>query len=267
MLVRILSAAVALPLFLAVIFFLPGAVLAAVYALLCALAAHELLYATGIVKKKLPVALSMLCAAGMPFWIYYGARGEILLAAAFAVCAALFFIRMRDAEFGFQKIAACLFAAFALPAFLSAIMLLRLEAGWQYVILLPFLAAWMSDTGAYFAGSFFGKHKLCPLLSPKKTVEGAVGGLAAAALGAVIYGLIVNLCFDHPASYLTLALIGLLGAAAGQFGDLMFSCVKRETGIKDYGHLMPGHGGVLDRFDSAVMTTPLVYLILRILPL
>ena len=188
--------------------------------------------------------------------------GESRAADRFKIFGVLFGIRMARGDFGFDRISMSLFGAFIMPVLFSLLVLLRAGEDWSRVVLLPFIVAWASDTGAYFAGSFFGKHKLCPSLSPKKTVEGAIGGLLLAAVGGVVYGLIVG-----KADLILLAVIGLLGSAVGQFGDLMFSCIKREYGIKDYGKLMPGHGGVLDRFDSSVVTIPLVWLILRIVSL
>ncbi len=262
MLVRIISAAVALPLFIAIIFFLPSIALTAACSVFMLVGAHELLSGTGAVKNKLAIGSAMVCAAGVPWWMHYGCIPEILLGAVFAEVLILFGIRMARGDFGFDRISMSLFGAFIMPVLFSLLVLLRAGEDWSRVVLLPFIVAWASDTGAYFAGSFFGKHKLCPTLSPKKTVEGALGGLLLAAVGGVVYGLIVG-----KADLIVLAVIGLLGSAVGQFGDLMFSCIKREYGIKDYGKLMPGHGGVLDRFDSSVVTIPLVWLILRIVSL
>lgn len=114
---------------------------------------------------------------------------------------------------------------------------------------------------------FFGKHKLAPQLSPKKTVEGAIGGAVAAPVCAMLYGLIFQ--FFVPGiipSYPVLALYGFLGSIISQLGDLSFSFIKREFGIKDYSNLLPGHGGILDRFDSVIFCAPLIELLLYFLP-
>lgn len=121
---------------------------------------------------------------------------------------------------------------------------------------LPFIFAFVSDTGAYFVGSKLGKHKLTPELSPKKTVEGALGGVLSVAVVTVIYSLI---CTDTLKYAVILVLCGVVGAVLSQIGDLAASSIKRYVGIKDYGKIMPGHGGVLDRFDSVLFTIPLVY--------
>ena len=113
----------------------------------------------------------------------------------------------------------------------------------------------------------FGKHKLAPELSPKKTVEGAVGGVAGAVLSTLLYGFIVGKWFGAPAvRYGLLVIYALLGALAAQFGDLAFSYIKREYKIKDYGSIFPGHGGVLDRFDSVIFAAPLLEILIVSFP-
>jgi phosphatidate cytidylyltransferase len=122
----------------------------------------------------------------------------------------------------------------------------------QYVYLLVFLGAWMTDTFAYFCGRLFGRHKLAPLVSPKKTVEGSVGGILFCALSFLAYGLLVERFFPVECNLLVMALAGVAVSVVSQIGDLAMSVIKRQQGIKDYGKLFPGHGGVLDRFDSVL---------------
>ena len=136
----------------------------------------------------------------------------------------------------------------------------------RYVILIPFVIACCCDAGAYFIGIRFGKHKLAPVVSPNKTIEGVLGGLATAVVGMLIYALILDLAFQFTVNYGLAILYGLGGAFAGVFGDLCFSIIKRQTGIKDYGNLIPGHGGILDRFDSMMTVAPLVEALLIIAP-
>lgn len=133
---------------------------------------------------------------------------------------------------------------------------------------LPFIIAFGSDTGAYFVGSKFGKHKLAPVLSPKKSVEGAVGGVVTVmvllALYFVLYNVLPMFNGGIPTDKIVLFVItGAAGAVFSQVGDIAASSVKRYTGIKDYGNIMPGHGGVLDRFDSVLFTIPFVYFIMK----
>ena len=135
------------------------------------------------------------------------------------------------------------------------------------IVLVPFVLAFMSDTGAYFIGKAFGKHKLAPNISPKKTVEGVIGGVLGAVAGMLIFTAVLKHCFGYQVSYIYGVIYGALGSVAAVFGDLCFSLIKRQRGIKDYGYLFPGHGGVLDRFDSMVIVAPLSELMLIILPL
>lgn len=124
-------------------------------------------------------------------------------------------------------------------------------------LIITFCGAWLADTGAYFAGTFFGKHKLCPEISPKKTVEGLLGGIISNALLMMLVGYIVSLIrTDVSVGYTRLAIAGVICAILGLIGDLLASLVKRSCGIKDFGKIMPGHGGALDRFDSVVFVAP-----------
>lgn len=122
----------------------------------------------------------------------------------------------------------------------------------QYVYMLIFFGAWMTDTFAYFAGYFFGKHKLIADVSPKKTVEGSVGGILGCILSFIAYGLIVDIAFERTANIWFLALMGFIASVVAQIGDLLMSVIKRHYGVKDYGAIFPGHGGMLDRLDSVL---------------
>ena len=135
------------------------------------------------------------------------------------------------------------------------------------MVLLPFVAAFMGDTGAYFIGRSFGHKKLAPVISPNKTVEGVIGGLATSMLGMLIYAAVLQFGFKFHVNYGLAVLYSLAGTAIDVFGDLCFSAIKRQTGIKDYGNLMPGHGGVLDRFDSMVFVGPLMEALITLLPM
>ena len=126
----------------------------------------------------------------------------------------------------------------------------------NFIYLLIFFVAWMSDSFAYFTGRLFGKHKLIPSVSPKKTVEGAIGGVVFGVLTAVVFGFVVSTFFDPDgvitANYLVLAISGMFLSVVSQIGDLIMSVIKRHYNIKDYGKFFPGHGGILDRFDSII---------------
>ena len=132
-----------------------------------------------------------------------------------------------------------------------------------------FAVPWMADAGAFFAGSLFGKHKLCPNISPKKTVEGAIGGVFTCVLAAVAIGFLFgNLITPQlTVNFIPLIIIGVCDAVLSIVGDLSFSLIKRTIGIKDYSNLFPGHGGMLDRFDSIIFTVPMVLIVNSFLPI
>jgi len=153
------------------------------------------------------------------------------------------------------------FEVFYIGVALSFIYLLRIHppAG-AYLVWLVIIGAWGSDIFAYIIGMKFGKTPFVPNLSPKKSVEGAIAGVIGAMVMALVYGLIVQKSIPEVRLAPVLFMgISLLGAAAGQIGDLAASAIKRKVGIKDYGNLIPGHGGILDRFDSVIMVAPIIY--------
>lgn len=132
----------------------------------------------------------------------------------------------------------------------------------SFWIVLTLAVPWMADSGAYFAGRFLGKHKLCEAISPKKTIEGAVGGLICGFLSSFLIGFIFTWIYkDVTINFIPLIIIGLINPVISIFGDLTFSIIKRSCNVKDYGSIMPGHGGMLDRFDSIILCAPLVFLV------
>lgn len=136
----------------------------------------------------------------------------------------------------------------------------RLDNG-VYLVWLIFVSSWGNDTFAYFTGVLIGKHKMAPVLSPKKSIEGAIGGIVGATALGVIYGSIVStrMTEELVSPMLTFAVASCIGAMLAIVGDLAASAIKRNYNVKDYGKLIPGHGGILDRFDSVIFTAPVVY--------
>ena len=152
------------------------------------------------------------------------------------------------------------FAFFYLPVMTFCMYPLRTAEGGVYLIWLVFIASWGCDTGAYCFGSLLGKHKLAPVLSPHKSIEGAVGGAASSTVLGLALGLIFGSHMTTIASpVVCCALTGLVGSVFSQFGDLTASAIKRNYDIKDYGRLIPGHGGIMDRFDSVIFVSPVIY--------
>ncbi len=127
--------------------------------------------------------------------------------------------------------------------------------------------AWFGDSGAYFVGTFFGKHKLCPKISPKKTVEGFIGGIVTVGVVVAVQCLVYNLVLptDVKMNYAVLIPVGMVASGIGVLGDLSASVIKRQYDVKDFGNLMPGHGGVLDRFDSVLFVAPFLYVVFKFL--
>ncbi len=159
-----------------------------------------------------------------------------------------------------DQVMVAFFGVVYVSVMLSYIYLTRSLEGGAFLVWLIFLCSWGCDTCAYCVGILIGKHKMAPVLSPKKSIEGAVGGVVGAALLGLIYALAAGKFFpefDHsPAVY---ALICAVGALISMVGDLAASGIKRNHNIKDYGKLIPGHGGILDRFDSVIFTAPVIY--------
>ena len=158
-----------------------------------------------------------------------------------------------------QQIMAAFFGMFYVAVMLSYIYQIRILPGGIFTVWLVFVCSWGCDTFAYCVGMLIGKHKMAPILSPKKSVEGGIGGILGAALIGVLYGLAINYWGDAGADVLSYAVIGAAGGAISQIGDLAASAIKRYHNIKDYGKLIPGHGGILDRFDSVIFTAPIIY--------
>lgn len=148
--------------------------------------------------------------------------------------------------------------AYVILGFDAVVVVTNNFSGGDKYVWLIFIIALLSDTMAYFVGSMFGKHKLAPKLSPKKTIEGSMGAIIFSATGCVIFGMAFNL------SPIAMIIVGSLGSVISQIGDLIASFVKRYVGIKDYGNLIPGHGGILDRFDSVILVSQFIYLVLLI---
>ena len=161
----------------------------------------------------------------------------------------------------FAELASSFLASFYVINSFLAILLIRYGQYGQYYYLLCFLGPWMTDIFAYFTGYFFGKHKLIPEISPKKTIEGSIGGILFCTLAFLVFGFIVSTQTGTIPNYIGLGALGLLVSVLAQIGDLFASLLKREHNIKDYGNIFPGHGGIMDRFDSVIAVCPLLLIV------
>lgn len=264
---RLIAAAILVPVLLLIVLVADKIVAAIIFGLMMAVGAYELLYRTGLVRHMRLVLYSAIMAFSVTMWSYAGAIHAYGLIMIIAFCFFLFGEMMYDhIKVRFEMISMCFFAGFLVPYLMSAIIRILTMSLGRYLILIPFVIGFLSDAGAYFVGMKFGRHKLAPVVSPNKTIEGFLGGMGAAVVGAILYTVILNI-LHFQVNYLVAILYGLLGSAVGSFGDLCFSIIKRQTGIKDYGNLIPGHGGILDRFDSMMLVAPLIEMLLHLIPL
>ena len=158
-----------------------------------------------------------------------------------------------------EQVMAAFFGVVYVAVMLSFIYLTRSLPDGKFLVWLIFLCSWGCDTCAYCVGMLIGKHKMAPVLSPKKSVEGAVGGVVGAALLGAIYAAVVGSHLEAENPVITYAIICAVGALISMVGDLAASAIKRNHNIKDYGTLIPGHGGIMDRFDSVIFTAPVIY--------
>ena len=264
---RILAAAFLVPALLLVVLVLPKELAAILMGVLQAIASYELLYRTKLVTKAKLVIYCEVMAFAIAIWSFYGAIHAYFVLMMLIYFLMMFGEMMRDhVKMRFEALSMCFVGGLVVPYLMSSVVrILAMNIG-RYVILIPFIVACVCDAGAYFVGVRFGRHKLAPVVSPNKTIEGALGGIAAGIVCMLLYAVILDWPLKFDVNYGAAIIYGVLGCLAGELGDLCFSVIKRQTGIKDYGNLIPGHGGVLDRFDSILAVSPLIEALLLIMP-
>jgi len=262
---RILTALIGIAILIPILlfsgtFFFPVAV-----AVCCIIALFEMLRCLGLERAWVVSVPTYIVAAVIPFLNRLAASDDMKKLTALLIIASVIYL-MAVSVFSYGKIRfsqlgeALLTSLYIIGGF-NAILFLRDLEGGQYIYLLVFIGAWITDTFAYFSGVLFGKHKLIPHVSPKKTVEGSIGGTLFCILSFVLFGVILNRFFSFHVDYLALCVSGLVVAIVSQIGDLCMSVIKRERGIKDYGNLFPGHGGMMDRFDSILAVAAVLAII------
>lgn len=168
-------------------------------------------------------------------------------------------------KFKAEDVMVCFFGMFYVVLMLSYIYQVRMMRDGAYIVWLIFLCSWGCDTCAYLVGVMFGKHKMAPVLSPKKSIEGGIGGVAGAALLGFIYATIFKDKITIDNANIIFPIVCAVGGIISQIGDLTASGIKRNHDIKDYSRLIPGHGGILDRFDSVIITAPIIYYLVAFL--
>lgn len=267
MIKRIAAAAVLVPILFLLLYAAPKIVMVVVVGLCSAIAAYELLYRTGLLKHLRLVTYSAVFAALVPLWAHFGMNGVYARFGVLVFFLLVFLeIMLAKKRLPIEKACLCFFGGLLLPYLFSSVTRILSPDGGRYVVLIPFVVACLSDSGAYFIGCRYGKHKMAPNISPNKSVEGFWGGVATAVLGMLAYCVVMQFVFKCQVNYGYAVIYGILGSFAGALGDLCFSVIKRQTGIKDYGNLIPGHGGVLDRIDSILTVSPLIEALLIVIP-
>ena len=271
---RVMVAVVGLPLLILILGWAPSWATMLLLAAMCAIGAWELMRAAAGERGKPLTPLTVIAAAAvLPFAALLGA---VFIFAIFALA-----IHRYDEEQGipFAAVTCAIFAGLAFPLMFSCLLRLRMmPAIGMLQVFLPLAISFGSDTFALFAGMLCGKHELAPKVSPKKTVEGAIGGLLGGVIGMTVFKLVadsmahtltvyppIEMAAGPQISWGAVFALGIIGSTISQIGDLSFSVIKREFGVKDYGNLLPGHGGILDRFDSVTFVAPFVWLALQLL--
>ena len=258
---RIITAIVGILVLIGVMFTFNTMVFNLVIAAITLIAIHEIYSALGFEKKDWLMYAVLVPYTLLVMLSSYSAMRKLVMPMSFVLVTFFaIYLVVRNGIISYQKASGLLvFSGIVIFCFYS-------------FILLILCFAWGGDTCAYFAGRAFGKHKLCPVVSPKKTVEGAIGGV----LGTMVFGVVATLIYSIAANrmeaftrsnigvsmYVIIALLGCIAAVLGIYGDLFASVVKRQCGIKDYGTIFPGHGGILDRFDSVMFIAPFVTMVI-----
>lgn len=271
MLTRIIVGVLLAPAFLAVLVAAPVPVVTVMIAGIAAVGSYELLRATGAASgRKSIYAATAAAAALVPVCYWQGIESWGVLAVTVALVCTLFFTAIlaygREGAVSAEAILFCLFGGVLIPVFLSALIGLRMMEKGSYLVMLPVVSAFLTDIGAYFVGMFFGRHRGVTKVSPNKSLEGFGGGLVSGVVFMLLYALVLQKAFQLEVRVLNMAVYGLLGSLVTMLGDLSYSLIKRQFGIKDYGTLLPGHGGMLDRFDSLSFAAPAMWVLVSIFP-
>ena len=270
-----------MPLAVIVLFFYDTVLLNIAMAAVTLIAVYEIFVATKYLGNRGLAAICFLFAAFIPFFNLMGMKIVVSEAYGFLFVLVLFILLLcNHRTMRFEQIGTVFMLTLLLALSFSCLVFIRdlyknqarPDRLAMFYLVLVFLGAWITDAGAYFTGYFFGKTKLAPNISPKKTVEGAVGGVVSTLvfflLAAFLYKWYISWIGQRiTVDYAALIAAALLSAVAAILGDLSASLIKRECNIKDFGNILPGHGGVMDRFDSIMFVAPLLYIFQQIFPI
>lgn len=276
---RIITGLIGLVIFFIVLAFYDTVLFTIAVAIISLVAVHELLL-TQKCTKSIPLSLTAMIVSITPFVAYSGKDVDghstvlfnmlmpIIYGVAFLIM--LLVMSLSKKKISFKQTVIAFLTSLLIPFAFCTLVMLRNEfspAGLYYTILI-FACAWGADTGAYFTGRFFGKRKLAPKISPNKTIEGLYGGIVScllfvALVTTVYYFIMQSMGETIIIHYIPLAIISVIGALFGVMGDLSASMIKRQCGVKDFGTIMPGHGGIMDRFDSVLFIAPYFFIILQ----
>ena len=247
-------------------------------ALLSAGALYEVLIVTKYVESKALTSISMIFAFVIPFISeishlvslmgLHFELGNALFVLIFIYAVILFSTLLLSYKtYSLEHLSVVFLMSVVIPCFLSTIVFAHRLTGDRWNIVLIILCAWASDSGGYIFGRLFGRHKLTPKISPKKTVEGAVGAIFASVGASAILAYCVDIFIPEiTVNYLTLVIYTFIGGFCAMFGDLVASLIKRNFGVKDFGNIIPGHGGFMDRFDSVLFVAPFMYVAMTMFP-
>ena len=258
---RVISGAV-LVVILAITLYFGGIVTCGLMALVSLVGNMELLRVYGV-NKKTPGIVCYLATVLYYIAIYLDRMDIIVPMMVIYLLVMLAVYVLTFPTYNDKQIMAAFMDFFYVSVMLSFVYLIRNMEHGLVLVLLIFVSSWINDTCAYFVGRALGKHKMAPVLSPKKSIEGLIGGIVGAGVFGAVFGILFDKYVDTM-NYapLLFAVVGAVGALPAVIGDLAASAIKRNNDIKDYGKLIPGHGGILDRFDSIIFTAPIIYYLL-----
>ncbi len=271
---RLITAAIAIPIGILILVLNNAHVIAAVISIFSAIAVYEVLNATKFIQYKSISAISLIFSLGLPLLLCYTENEIILPVSGFLFIMAMFCAMLfNHKKIKFEAMTLIAFVSVCIPLAFATLAFFKFEYPEHGIFFIVYVLAvtWIADAGAYFAGTFLGKHKLCPSVSPKKTWEGFFGGVISAGVSAVALGYGYQL-WDYlftgenhfTVNIIAVVITALIGSVLAVLGDLSASLLKRQCNIKDFGNLLPGHGGILDRFDSVLFVSPFIYLVFQI---